>query len=137
MIALDLVDHRGTFKKLWATLLRGYAFDASLDAGATAAPLTKEAVGSWLRKTAAPATVVPHGSRGRRILLRREQPHRWRHHDTRGPCRARRPVPIDGAARRRGMNGRGIDLLVFVNRRSVVKRAHPFAVGPCLRRAPM
>jgi hypothetical protein len=60
VIALDLVDHRETFKKLWAMLLRGYAFDASLDAGAAAKALNKEAVESWLSKTAAGATIVPH-----------------------------------------------------------------------------
>jgi hypothetical protein len=60
LIGLDLVDHRDTFKKLWTMLLRGYAFDASLDSGAAAKPLTQEAVQSWLRTTAAGARLVPH-----------------------------------------------------------------------------
>jgi hypothetical protein len=64
LIALDLVDHRDTFKKLWALLLRGYAFDASLDAGAAAKPLGTEAVESWLRTSAAGATIVPHALTG-------------------------------------------------------------------------
>jgi len=64
LIALDLVDHRQTFKRLWAMLLRGYAFDASLDAGAAAQPLTAEAVDSWLRKTAANATIVSQALTG-------------------------------------------------------------------------
>jgi hypothetical protein len=64
VIALDLVDHRETFKKLWAMLLRGYAFDASLDAGAAAQPLTKEAVESWLRTTVAGAHLAPHDLTG-------------------------------------------------------------------------
>jgi len=64
LIGLDLVDHRETFKKLWAMLLRGYAFDASLDAGGAAQPLTKEAVESWLRTTAAGAHLAPHDLTG-------------------------------------------------------------------------
>ncbi len=41
-------------------LLRGYAFDASLDAGAATTPLTKEAIESWLVKTIANVALVPH-----------------------------------------------------------------------------
>lgn len=64
VIALDLVDHRDTFKKLWAMLLRGYAFDASLDAGVAAQSLTGEAVESWLRKMAAGARLAPQDLTG-------------------------------------------------------------------------
>lgn len=58
LIGLDLVDDPRTFKKLWAMLLRGYAFDAALDAGAKAKPLSKDKVESWLRRTQKQAAIV-------------------------------------------------------------------------------
>jgi hypothetical protein len=59
VIALDLVDHRDTFKKLWAGLLRGYAFDAALEGGAKRKQLDRAEVEAWLRTTAANAIVAP------------------------------------------------------------------------------
>src|SRR5262249_13869374 len=46
------------------TFIRGYAFDAGLDTGNTAEPITTEAVESWLRTTTASATVIPHALTG-------------------------------------------------------------------------
>lgn len=59
LIALDLVDHRDTFRKLWGGLLRGYAFDAALEVEAKSKQLDRAEVESWLRTTAASAVLVP------------------------------------------------------------------------------
>ncbi len=59
IIALDLVDHRKTFRALWESLLRGYAMDA---AGEDNQPkrLTKRQVETWLKSVLQSATLTLH-----------------------------------------------------------------------------
>lgn len=64
LVALDLVDHRETFKKLWGGLLRGYAFDAALEAEGEGKTVNRTEVESWLRTTAASAVVAPQDVSG-------------------------------------------------------------------------
>lgn len=49
IVALDLLDHRSTFRKLWAMLLRGYAMDASLEAPQKPKSIGQRRVQAWLR----------------------------------------------------------------------------------------
>jgi hypothetical protein len=60
IIALDLLDHRDTFRKLWTMLLRGYAMDAALEPDAPPRPLTAREVRAWMRAAADGATLTPH-----------------------------------------------------------------------------
>ena len=64
IIALDLVDHRNTFRKLWESLLRGYAMDASVEDTPKAKRLTKRQVETWLRSVTQSATLTPHAVAG-------------------------------------------------------------------------
>ncbi len=64
IIALDLLDHRDTFRKLWTTLLRGYAMDATLDTDVPPRPLTAKEVSAWMRAAADGATLTPHDVAG-------------------------------------------------------------------------
>ncbi len=60
IVALDLMDSRETFKKLWLMLLRGYAADAVLETPAKRVPVTKGGVESWLRTVASGAELRQH-----------------------------------------------------------------------------
>lgn len=58
IVALDLLDDREVFRKLWPGLLRGYAMDGVVGTDAAAKPVTAEQVRSWLA-AAAGATMTP------------------------------------------------------------------------------
>lgn len=60
IIALDLVDHRDTFRSLWESLLRGYAMDASTRERKKPKRLTKRQVEMWLTSVMESAIVTPH-----------------------------------------------------------------------------
>jgi hypothetical protein len=60
IVALDLLNHRETFKKLWAMLVRGYAIDASLEAPEKPKSVTQRRVQTWLRSTCAEAEMKRH-----------------------------------------------------------------------------
>jgi flavodoxin len=64
IIALDLVDHRDTFRTLWESLLRGYAMDASMDEAKRPKRLTKQQVETWLASLTQSATLTPHAVPG-------------------------------------------------------------------------
>ena len=64
IIALDLLDHRDTFRKLWTMLLRGYAMDATLEPDVPPRPLTAPEVRAWIRAAADGATLAPHDVAG-------------------------------------------------------------------------
>jgi hypothetical protein len=60
IVALDLLDHRDTFARLWTGLLRGYALDAVLEKPAEARVLTRQDVEQWVQGVARSAVVTPH-----------------------------------------------------------------------------
>jgi hypothetical protein len=60
ILALDLVDHRDTFRTLWESLLRGYAMDAGERGPKNAKRVTKQKVEAWLAAVTQAATVTPH-----------------------------------------------------------------------------
>lgn len=64
IVALDLLDHRQTFKKLWAMLLRGYAMDASLEEAQKPKSVTQRRVQAWLRTLRNEATITRHAVPG-------------------------------------------------------------------------
>ena len=64
IVALDLLDHRETFKKLWAMLVRGYAIDASLEAPEKPKSVTQRRVQTWLRSICAEAKMKRHAVPG-------------------------------------------------------------------------
>lgn len=58
IIALDLLDNRRTFKRLWSSLLHGYAMDAALEQESSAlGTLTTQEVETWLRSVSSTATL--------------------------------------------------------------------------------
>jgi len=58
IVALDLFDHAGTFKKAWPSLLRGYAIDAILEERPGWKPLTRLVASDRLHGLAAQAVVA-------------------------------------------------------------------------------
>jgi hypothetical protein len=64
IVALDLLDHRQTFKKLWVMLLRGYAMDASLEEAQKPKSVTQRRVQNWLRTLRDEATMTRHAVPG-------------------------------------------------------------------------
>ena len=60
IVALDLLDHRDTFAKLWTGLLRGYALDATLEKTKEAKALSRHDVEQWIQGVAQSATATPH-----------------------------------------------------------------------------
>jgi hypothetical protein len=60
IVALDLLDHRDTFAKLWTGLLRGYAIDAVLDRPKEVRVLTRHDVEQWVQAVAQRATTTQH-----------------------------------------------------------------------------
>jgi hypothetical protein len=85
IVALDLFDHAGTFKKAWPSLLRGYAIDAILEERPHWEPLTRLAASTRLHDLAAQA-----------VVARREVPGVGEYYTVRGPGVA------GGIARHRG-----------------------------------
>src|SRR5205823_13386764 len=49
VVALDLFEHRDTFKRAWPSLLRGYAMDAVLEGQKPSKPMTRAAARRRLR----------------------------------------------------------------------------------------
>jgi len=85
LVALDLFDHRDTFRKAWPSLLRGYAIDAILEERPHWEPLTRLAASTRLHDLAAQA-----------VVARREVPGVGEYYTVRGPGVA------GGIARHRG-----------------------------------
>lgn len=64
IIALDLLDSRKTFRKVWPALLRGYAMDAILEPAVSTKPLSLGDVEGWLRTALAECTLTPRSTPG-------------------------------------------------------------------------
>lgn len=60
IVALDLLDARDTFAKLWTGLLRGYAIDAVLERATDARVLRRQDVEQWIQAVAQNGTATPH-----------------------------------------------------------------------------
>ena len=58
IVALDLLDDRDTFRKVWPGLLRGYAMDAVVEGDTAKAPVSADLVRAWLA-AAAGAAMAP------------------------------------------------------------------------------
>lgn len=64
VVALDLLDHRDTFRRLWKQLLRGYAMDAVLETERKGRPVTRDKVRKWIRSVAKEASATPRSVPG-------------------------------------------------------------------------
>jgi flavodoxin len=59
IVALDLLDCRDTFRKVWPGLLRGYAMDAVVDAEHDAKTVEPQRVRAWLDEVTSRARLTP------------------------------------------------------------------------------
>ena len=60
VVALDLFEHRDTFKRAWPSLLRGYAMDAVLEGQKPSKPMTRAAARRQLRGLMEKAMLTAH-----------------------------------------------------------------------------
>jgi len=60
VVAMDLFEHRDTFKWAWPSLLRGYAMDAILEGQKASKPLTRAAARRRLRALTEKAILTAH-----------------------------------------------------------------------------
>ena len=59
IVGLDLLDHPATFQRLWESLLRGYALDATLEEQ-TSKALSREDIEAWLTSVANDGRLTQH-----------------------------------------------------------------------------